>query len=156
MVLEPLEPVNYISYDECIDITEEDLGDKIYNKTGLHPSRAFYKVLKESLNYTDEEIYRDVIYTVKKKFRIKYTDKIIEQDVTLMKPEGLLVDYNLLPVEEVKKLRKNSKLRKKYPDKKYTYKLHYVHPLKYKNVLKRLGVDVDNIVYWSKFNEYLK
>lgn len=156
MNLEPVEPSNIVDYDECIDITKEDLSDKIYENTGLHPTKAFIITLKELLHYTDEEIYTDVIYTVKKNFRIKGTDTIVSEDVTFTKPEGLLIDYELLPVEEIKKLRKNSKLKKEHPDKKYTYELKYIHPLKYKNVLKKLGVDVDKYVYWNRLKENMK
>lgn len=160
-MLEPVNPVKEkVDYDECIDITKNDLGDNVELRTGLNPFRAFIMVLKE-LGYTDDEIYHDEIYTVQKEFRIKVPlcdgiHETIKQDVTLMKGVGLIVDYELFPVEEIKKLRKNSKLRKKYPDKRYTYELKYVNPLKYKNVLRKLGFDVDNSIYWNNLKENMQ
>ena len=160
-MLEPVEPIKkQVDYDECIDITKNDLGDNVEFRTGLNPCKAFIMVLKE-LGYTDDEIYHDEVYTVQKEFRIKVPlcdgiHETIKQDIVLTKGVGLMVDYGLFPVEDIKPLRKNSKLRKQYPHMKYTYELKYVNPLKYKNVLQRLGFDVDNSIYWKHLKENMK
>ena len=55
-MLEPVEPIKkQVDYDECIDITKNDLGDNVEFRTGLNPCKAFIMVLKE-LGYTDDEI----------------------------------------------------------------------------------------------------
>lgn len=156
MTLEPLTPVNLIDYDECIDITKEDEGNRILEKTGVHPFEAFRIVLKEDLGYTDKEIYDYELTTVKKKGKIKYTDIVRTVEIPAVKYTGLLVDHNLLPVEEIKKLRKNSKYKKDNPEMKYTYELKYVSPFKYRNVLIKLGVDVSTSDYWSNLEKYIK
>lgn len=54
------------------------------------------------------------------------------------------------PIEEIKPIKNNSIYKKKAPyGINHTYKLKYVDPIKYKNVLRKNGVDVDNIPYWN-------
>ncbi len=152
----PVDPPKYVpSYEECIDITEEDLGEIVEENTGLHPSEAFIMMLKH-IGYSYEEILTEEIKGVTKEFYIEDTTRIVKRKVYFMVNKGLMVDYNLLPVETITKLRKNSKLRKKYPDKQYTYKLEYIHPLKYKRVLQKLGVDTEKYVYWSNLEKNMK
>lgn len=158
----PVTPIKEkeVDYDECIDITGKDLGENVEERTGLHPHKAFIMVLKQ-LGYTNEEIYHDEIYTKEIEFRIVVPlcpeiHKTFKEDVPFMRRVGLMVDYGLLPVEEIKPIRKNNKLRRKHPDKKYTYELKYIHPLKYKNVLQRLGFDVENTMYWKNLKKNMK
>ena len=107
-----------ITYDECLDITGDDPGDKIQEKTGKHPTNMFIETLKQH-GYTYNEIYREIPY----------------------------------PIERIRKIQTNSKYKKEAPPGiNFTYELQYVQPIKYKLILQKMGVNVDNIPYWKNIN----
>ena len=153
-----------IKYDECIDITKRDKGDIVWENTGIHPSMACYNSLKE-MGFSDVDIYGDKYYTRRMDFKIVVPlcpdieendgNAIFGEEILFHDYEGIMENLGLLPVEEIKHLRKNSKM-KKQSDKKYTYELKYVYPSKYKNALKRLGYDVENSEYWSNLEKNMK
>ena len=60
--------------------------------------------------------------------------------------------YKMYPEEVLKKIPK--KQRKKYPNKSYFYNLKKIPPLKYKRVLRKLGVDVEHDSYWHDLEKY--
>lgn len=152
-----------VSYDDCVDITKKDPSDKILKNTGKLPVDAFIETLKKN-GFSDEEIYNEEVIYSPKRVKIRKWDKLnkeriyIEKEVPFpsTKKSGIFVDYGLLPEEKIRKLKKNTKMGKKHPDKTHTYELIRVPVFKYKNVLIKLGIDISEDDYWNNLKENMK
>ncbi|RAP49237.1 MAG: hypothetical protein BZ138_08145 [Methanosphaera sp. rholeuAM270] len=92
-----------------------------------------------------------------------HRDKIISRVVYSKYESGVMVDYELFPIEKINKIPKKSNLRKKHRGKKYTYELKHISPTKYKMALKKIlwYKDINTILhnglhYWRDLEIYMK
>lgn len=151
-----------ISYEDCVDVTKKDLSDNVLENTGKLPFDVFRETLK-AYGFTDDDIYKEELISTPRRIIRRRWEREEElcyfentEEIPTMQESGIMVDYDLLPKEKIRKLKKNSKLKQKHPDKTYSYELIHVNPFKYKNVLLKLGIDISNDDYWNNLKENMK
>ena len=96
----------------------------------------------------DQKIYEAKGVTV----AVKFYQTLKENGYSSTAINSIYEQYDLYNKEKLTRIPR--KYQKKYPGKTHYYKLIETPPLKYKRVLRKLGINVEHDEYWCDLEKY--